>query len=111
MLRGPAAKKPSSRSHAAARAMADMVDFVGGSARDGAGGFSYEEFCDAPLLCFRLLQPKGTYSPTMTLRLELLGPAAANTQLLVATVHSRVLELEYGAGDLPIKVTVDEVIP
>eukprot|EP01044_Picomonas_judraskeda_P034140 COSAG03_NODE_14010_length_480_cov_0.813648_1_plen_51_part_01 len=26
---------------------------------DGAGGFSYEEFCDAPLLCFRLLQPKG----------------------------------------------------
>ena len=34
-----------------------------------------------------------------------------NTQLLVATVHSRVLELEYGAGDLPTKVTVDEVIP
>ena len=97
----------------AARAMADFVDFTGGSARDGAGGFTYEEFCDAPLLCFRLLQPKGTYSPTMTLRLELLGAAAANTQLLVATVHSRVLELEYGqtGGDLPIKVTVDEVIP
>ena len=96
----------------AARAMADFVDFVGGSARDGAGGFSYEEFCDAPLLCFRLLQPKGTYSPTMTLRIELLGNASANTQLLVATVHSRVLELEYGQGsDLPIKVTVDEVIP
>ena len=93
--------------------MADFVDFTGGSARDGAGGFTYEEFCDAPLLCFRLLQPKGTYSPTMTLRLELLGAAAANTQLLVATVHSRVLELEYGqtGGDLPIKVTVDEVIP
>ena len=48
----------------------------------------------------------------MTLRIELLGNASANTQLLVATVHSRVLELEYGHGsDLPIKVTVDEVIP
>ena len=64
--------------------------------------------------CLNIVCTKGrTYSPTMTLRLELLGAAAANTQLLVATVHSRVLELEYGqtGGDLPIKVTVDEVIP
>jgi hypothetical protein len=95
----------------ASRAMADFVDFVGGSARDGAGGFSYNEYCNAPILCFRLLQPKGTYSPTATARIELLAGAAANTTLLVACVHQRVLEMFWAdGGDLPTQVTVDEVI-
>ena len=95
----------------ASRAMADFVDFVGGSARDGAGAFSYNEYCDAPILCFRLLQPKGTYSPTATARIELLAGAAANTTLLVACVHQRALEMFWAdGGDLPTQVTVDEVI-
>ena len=95
----------------ASRAMADFVDFVGGSARDGAGAFSYNEYCDAPILCFRLLQPKGTYSPTATARIELLAGAAANTTLLVACVHQRVLEMFWDdGGDLPTRVTIDEVV-
>eukprot|EP01045_Picozoa_sp_COSAG04_P013174 COSAG04_NODE_919_length_9421_cov_5.695130_8_plen_526_part_00 len=95
----------------AGRAFADFVDFVGGTARDGAGGFSYNEFCDAPCFSFRLLQPKGTYSPTITARLELLGNAAANSQLMVACVHSRVCEMYWqDGGSLPSKVTIDEVV-
>ena len=93
----------------AARAASDFFDFVGGSARDGAGGFSYDEWCNAPLLCFRLLQPKGSYSPTMTARLELLAGAAANTQLLVACVHSRVAEMFYEQGQMT-SINIDEVI-
>ena len=91
--------------------MSDFVDFVGGSARDGAGGFSYDEYCNSPILCFRLLQPKGTYSPTMTARLELLAGAAANSQLLVACVHSRVVEMLWAdGGTAPSQITVDEVV-
>ena len=56
-------------------------------------------------------QPKGTYSPTATARIELLAGAAANTTLLVACVHQRVLEMFWAdGGDLPTQVTVDEVI-
>ena len=94
---------------AASRAASDFYDFVGGSARDGAGGFSIDEWCDSPLLCFRLLQPKGTYSPTMTARLELLAGAAANTQLLVACVHSRVAEMYFEQGQMT-SLNIDEVI-
>jgi hypothetical protein len=94
---------------AASRAASDFFDFVGGSARDGAGGFSYDEWCNAPLLCFRLLQPKGSYSPTMTARLELLAGAAANTQLLVACVHSRVAEMFFEQGQMT-SINVDEVV-
>jgi len=93
----------------AARAASDFFDFVGGSARDGAGGFSYDEFCDAPCLTFRLLQPKGSYSPTMTARLELLAGAAANTQLLVACVHSRVAEMYFEQGQMT-SLNIDEVV-
>ena len=82
---------------------------VGGNASHGASGFSYDEFCDAPLLCVRLLQPKGTFSPTMTLRLETLAGTAANTQLVFACVHQRVAEMFYENGTLS-SVTIDEVI-
>ena len=92
-----------------ARAASDFYDFVGGNASHGASGFSYDEFCDAPLLCVRLLQPKGTFSPTMCLRLETLAGAAANTQLVFACVHQRVAEMFYDNGTLS-SVTIDEVI-
>ena len=47
----------------------------------------------------------------MTARLELLSGAAANSQLLVFCIHSRVLEMVWGDNSsLPTTVTVDEVV-
>ena len=76
-----------------------------------AGSLNYNVYFVSPILCFRLLQPKGTYSPTATARIELLAGAEANTTLLVACVHQRALEMFWAdGGDLPTQVTVDEVI-
>ena len=59
----------------------------------------------------RCVKPKGTYSPTMTARLELLAGAAANSQLLVACVHSRVCEMTWAdGGSAPSTVSIDEVV-
>ena len=56
-------------------------------------------------------EPKGSYSPTITARLELLAGAAANSQLLVACVHSRVVEMLWAEGGVtPSQISVDEVV-
>ena len=47
----------------------------------------------------------------MTARLELLSGAAANAQLLVFCVHSRVLEMVWADNSsLPTSTTIDEVV-
>ena len=44
-------------------------------------------------------------------RLELLAGAAANSQLLVACVHSRVVEMLWAEGGVtPSQISVDEVV-
>jgi hypothetical protein len=94
------------------RPMADYLSFVGGDHRDGSGAMNVTEYCAAPLLTFRILQPASTFSPTASVRFTTTGAVAANTQLLFFVVHQRVLECQWpegGASD-PSSVVVDEVI-
>ena len=45
------------------------------------------------------------------MRLELLAGAAANSQLVFACVHSRVVEMVWAdGGSAPSQITVDEVV-
>ena len=95
----------------AGRAFADYISFVGGDHKDGVGAMGYTEWCESPLLCFRILQNPGEYSSTLTLRFTTQGPVAAGTSLLVFCLHSKVFEAEWNQGEsMPSKVLVDEIL-
>jgi hypothetical protein len=93
------------------RAYEDFISFVGGDHRDGAGAMSYSEWCEAPLLCFRILQNPSEYSSTISLKFSTQNPVPANTTLLVFAIHSKVFEAEWNQGEnMPSKVVVDEIL-
>ena len=72
---------------------------------------SYSEWCEAPLLCFRILQNPSEYSSTINLKFSTQGPVPANTTLLVFAIHSKVFEAEWNQGEnMPSKVVVDEIL-
>eukprot|EP01050_Picozoa_sp_SAG11_P007339 SAG11_NODE_609_length_8224_cov_5.446154_4_plen_402_part_00 len=94
------------------RSMADFLSFCGASHTDPAGGVNVTEYCRSPLLTFRVLQPKSTFSPTATVRFTTNGDVPAGTQLMFFAVHQRVFEARWpspGAAN-PSSVLVDEVI-
>eukprot|EP01046_Picozoa_sp_COSAG06_P007167 COSAG06_NODE_347_length_17007_cov_379.165306_3_plen_517_part_00 len=93
------------------RAMADYLSFVGGSHSDPAGGMNVSEYCQAPLLTFRVLQPSSTFSPTATVRFTTNGVVPAGAQLMFFAVHQRVFEATWAPGATnPSSVLVDEVV-
>ena len=93
------------------RAYEDFISFVGGDHRDGAGAMSYSEWCEAPLLCFRILQNPSEYSSTINLKFSTQGPVPANTTLMIFAIHSKVFEAEWNQGEnMPSKVVVDEIL-
>ena len=93
------------------RAMADFLSFCGASHTDPAGGVNVTEYCRAPLLTFRVLQPSSTFSPTATVRFTTNGNVPAGAQLLFFAVHQRVFEATWAPGATnPSSVLVDEVI-
>eukprot|EP01043_Picozoa_sp_COSAG02_P033311 COSAG02_NODE_2266_length_9286_cov_2.788723_11_plen_545_part_00 len=95
----------------AQRAYEDFISFVGGDHRDGAGAMSYSEWCEAPLLCFRILQNPSEYSSTISLKFSTQNPVPANTTLMVFAIHSKVFEAEWNQGEnMPSKVVVDEIL-
>ena len=96
-----------------ARAFADHASVTGSDYTDGSGAQSLTEYCDSPVLCLRVLQPKHTYVPTATLRIELKAGALENQQLLVWCVHSRVFEATWPSDNAtqPNSVVVEELIP
>ena len=95
-----------------ARAFADAASVTGSDYTDGSGAQSLTEYCDSPVLCLRVLQPKHTYVPTATLRIELKAGALENQQLLVWCVHSRVFEATWPSDNAtqPNSVVVEELI-
>jgi len=96
----------------AQRAFADYISFVGGDHRDGTGAMSYSEWCEAPLLCFRILQNPSEFSSTISLKFSTQGAVPANTTLMVFCLHSKVFEAEWNQGEMmPSKVVVDEILP
>ena len=95
----------------AGRAFADYISFVGGDHKDGTGAMGYTEWCESPLLCFRILQNPGEYSSTLTLRFTTQNAVAAGTTLTVFCLHSKVFEAEWNQGEsMPSKVLVDEIL-
>jgi hypothetical protein len=95
----------------AQRAYEDFISFVGGDHRDGAGAMSYSEWCEAPLLCFRILQNPSEYSSTISLKFSTQNAVPANTTLMVFAIHSKVFEAEWNQGEnMPSKVVVDEIL-
>ena len=93
------------------RAMADYLSFCGGSHSDPAGGMNVTEYCQAPLLTFRVLQPSSTFSPTATVRFSTNGVVPAGCQLMFFAVHQRVFECTWQPGATnPSSVLVDEVV-
>ena len=82
----------------AQRAYEDFISFVGGDHRDGAGAMSYSEWCEAPLLCFRILQNPSEYSSTISLKFSTQNAVPANTTLMVFAIHSKVFEAEWNQG-------------
>ena len=95
----------------AGRAFADYISFIGGDHKDGTGAMGYTEWCESPLLCFRILQNPGEYSSTLTLRFTTQNAVAAGTTLTVFCLHSKVFEAEWNQGEsMPSKVLVDEIL-
>lgn len=95
----------------AGRAFADYVSFIGGDHRDGTGAMGYTEWCESPLLCFRILQNPGEYSSTISLKFSTQAQVDAGTTLMVFCLHSKVFEAEWAEGsEQPTKVLVDEVL-
>jgi hypothetical protein len=95
----------------AGRAFADYVSFVGGDHRDGTGAMSYTEWCESPLLCFRILQNPGEFSSTVSLKFTTQGQVPAGTTLMLFCLHSKVFEAEWSdPGGMPTKVLTDEIL-
>ena len=97
----------------AARAYADYCSFIGGDHKDGVGAMSYSEWCESPLLCFRVLQNPQEYASTLTCRFKLKQaiPAGVKAELLVFCMHSKVFEAEWQQGESnPSRVVVDEIL-
>jgi hypothetical protein len=95
----------------AARSFADYVSFVGGDHRDGTGAMSYTEWCESPLLCFRILQNPGEFSSTVSLKFTTQGQVPAGTTLMLFCLHSKVFEAEWSdPGGMPTKVLTDEIL-
>jgi hypothetical protein len=95
----------------AGRAFADYISFIGGDHKDGTGAMGYTEWCESPLLCFRILQNPGEYSSTLTLRFTTQNAVAPGTTLTVFCLHSKVFEAEWNQGEsMPNKVLVDEIL-
>ena len=69
------------------------------------------EWCESPLLCFRILQNPGEHSSTISLKFSTQAQVEAGTTLMVFCLHSEVFEAEWAEGsEQPIKVLVDEVL-